>query len=153
MKFKKNDRVVVDKTGNITLDSLGKGKVIKPVSGTASNPDWYEVKFDNGITKEVSGSNLRKESLTRLTKLHEKVVLKEALTQEFKKINEQRNKFNQQRKGVEIYDIQESPMVYGVNIAGRGTEDVRAAQSRVKNINEAIAICKKWNAMKIYPTE
>ena len=59
-EFKPGDKVVVAKTGNVTLDSYGKGKVIKQVRGTVSNPVWYQVKFDNGETHDVSSSNLKK---------------------------------------------------------------------------------------------
>jgi len=60
--FKVGDRVK-SIGGSVTLDSLGSGKITKQVKGTSSNPIWWQVKFDNGIVKDMTPSHIEKESV------------------------------------------------------------------------------------------
>lgn len=119
-KFKQNELQKVLKLAKSELEKI---------------PGWRVVVYHSHIEMFKE----QKESLTK----------KEGMTPEFKKAKEITNAFNNKRTGVEIYDIAEDPMVYGINLSSRGAEKIDAIQQRIKNIQEAIKICEALNRQKI----
>lgn len=82
--------------------------------------------------------------------------LSEGVTPEYRAAQDIYQKFNRQRKGVEIFPMNYTPyeiVEFGVNIASRGTENVSTTKQRVKDIQEAIKICEDLNRKKIMEYE